>query len=189
MANWCTVDCVGTGPESDIERMKSATFVPKPEKDYNGIDFQRVVPMPEDLKVLPKPDALKEDRDRRMDWILTSVPLSVMAANRHTLKEPKDIETAWKILAEKEANGYDDATDWCRINWGTDRLPYESTYSEGHRFSLVTAGSSPIPVLVKIVEMFPSLSFTNIKIVGDVGYFMRGTISADGVDLVDDEEA
>jgi hypothetical protein len=83
-------------------------------------------------------------------------------------------------------------TDWCWKNWGTKFARRSKYYVEEgrHRLFLVTAWDPPIPVLKKIVDMFPSISFVDIEISEEQGsFFKKGTITAAGVDLRDDEEA
>lgn len=52
MPNWCYTTCVIHGPEAEIERFKQACLMRTPtpskwsEHIDNGIDFQRIIPMP-----------------------------------------------------------------------------------------------------------------------------------------------
>jgi hypothetical protein len=53
----------------------------------------------------------------------------------------------------------------------------------------VTAWSPPVPVLEKIVALFPALTL-NVYSSDEMGnYFVKGTIRASGTDLSDDKEA
>lgn len=50
MPNWIKTTCTITGPEADIERFKEACFYLAPTEEENGIDIERVLPMPEGIK-------------------------------------------------------------------------------------------------------------------------------------------
>jgi len=46
MPNWSYTTCTITGPDAEIERFKQACFFAEPTEDRNGIDFERIIPMP-----------------------------------------------------------------------------------------------------------------------------------------------
>jgi hypothetical protein len=55
MPNWSYTNCTLTGPEADIEAFKKACLFEVPEPgdhgpDNNGIDFQRIIPMPDEVR-------------------------------------------------------------------------------------------------------------------------------------------
>jgi hypothetical protein len=132
-----------SGPEEEIERFEQTCLFLDPKDDKNGIDFQRVIPMP---------DELPPSKSSFPNWYL-----------------------------------------WSCANWGTKWPPLVSRYwvEDGcHKIYLETAWSPPLPVFLKIVEMFPMLSFVDFDSTDEEGlYFIKGTISAAGVDLHEDEEA
>jgi hypothetical protein len=47
MTNWMRTSCRVEGPADDIARFKAECFYVEPSEDPNGIDFERVIPMPE----------------------------------------------------------------------------------------------------------------------------------------------
>jgi hypothetical protein len=166
MPNWCYTSCKLTGPEADIERFKQACLYvdPKPDGD-NGINFQRIIPEP--------------------DHVLRSIEASE-ARDEAFMRVSKGED----IAVPQEDNTWH---DWRCENWGTKWRPRESHYyvEDGrHKLCLTTAWSPPIPVLERIVSMFPTLAFVDFYTRDDMGnYFYKGTISAAGTDLVKDEEA
>jgi hypothetical protein len=164
MPNWSYTSCTVIGPDAEIERFRAACLaLEPPSDDMNGIDFQRIIPMPDWIlnALIPMPD--KGDRQKVLsDWMKSTGPAACAAANV-----------------------------WSTANWGT-RKPRSSEYyvEDGrHILSVVTAWSPPIPVFERIIAMFPALSFVDFYTRCEMGnYFCKGTISASGTDLHDDEE-
>ncbi len=76
---------------------------------------------------------------------------------------------------------------WCIKNWGTKWNSYHNSISDvepsSFTFEYQTAWSPPTPVLTKLFEMFPRLSFTIDYI--DEGWLYAGTMTSENGELVD----
>jgi len=94
-----------------------------------------------------------------------------------------------RIIPKPE--GIPDVSERNRRNWGSTAAPVWSTYGyeDGkHYLTFLTAGGAPVPVFQRIVQMFPSLTFTFYA--GDyMTGFEKGTVSAAGTIREPDEEA
>jgi hypothetical protein len=155
MPNRCTTHCTVMGAYVEIERFKAACLELEPRGgDHNGIDFERIIPMPLSVR------ESKELVELKLGVRLVSVPV-------------------WY--------------NWRLVNWGTKCEPLVSRYyvEDGyHKLFLETVWAPPIPVLEKIIAMFPALSLIDLRTYDDqLNFFWKGTISASGTDLQEDEEA
>jgi hypothetical protein len=187
MPNWCDTTVTVRGPEEEIEAFKRACLFLDPKDDNNGIDFQRVIPMPEALKDTEKSGTVDyglivvghydAEAEKMLDypWV-KEAGVTDVAGLRELLvkKSPECVELARRHLAVKQATGYLNWYDWSCANWLTKWPPVESRYwvEDGcHKLHLATAWSPPIPVFQKIVRMFPKLSFVDFDITEEQGYY------------------
>jgi hypothetical protein len=198
MPNWSYTNVTITGPDAEIERFKQACLFTEPPKggppeDHTGIDFERIIPMPkiewpkcwspvdDALVFLGRPDLHVCSPHRR----------SEQAVEEAVKQYPDSIAQAHLAIAAHTKTGFASPLDWACKNWGTKWTPRVSEYfikQDRHKLYLVTAWSPPIPVLEKIVALFPALTL-GIYSSDDVGnYFVKGTISTSGTDLQDDHE-
>jgi len=56
--------------------------------------------------------------------------------------------------------GYDNWYDWCCHNWGTKWNAYDIINDNPDCICFNTAWSAPIPVILKLSEIFPKITFT-----------------------------
>lgn len=81
--------------------------------------------------------------------------------------------------------------DWCCNNWGTKWGFYNTDmepYKEGDdnvTYHTMTAWSAPVPVIQKMIEMFPDLSFCYEYYEGGMGF--QGSICGKGGEVTVDE--
>lgn len=82
---------------------------------------------------------------------------------------PASVEAVGKTYIENILKyGADTWYDWCCNNWGTKWGACES-YIEGNRISFDTAWSAAIPVMKKLSEMVPDVSFRHEFADEDIG--------------------
>ena len=83
--------------------------------------------------------------------------------------------------------GHDTWYSWSIAHWGTKWNSYHNSISDvepsSFTFEYQTAWSPPTPVLTKLFEMFPRLSFTIDYI--DEGWLYAGTMTSENGELVD----
>ena len=81
------------------------------------------------------------------------------------LEFPKDYKNTPKSEEERQEliskYGYDNESDWCIANWGTDDDCVEASYDESmHILTFVTWDSPPDKAIIAISKQFPTLKFT-----------------------------
>jgi len=226
MPNWCYSTVIVSGPEDDIDRFKAACLYLEPHRPNgdlygdgkdNGLDFQRIVPMPEILQSGPAMsfgtvsiDAMikameagdqaeieriqKKDAEYQRDWLSAADDHPELSAHLMLSVDVRVpiMERAQRCLKAREETGFLSANEWAVENWGTKWMPSMSTYDyrDGrHILRLATPWAPPVPVFERIVQIFPTLTLTLDA--SDITYpaFWTGTISAAGVDVREDEEA
>ncbi|MCR5456632.1 MAG: hypothetical protein K6F14_00985 [Clostridiales bacterium] len=162
------------GSDKDIkellERIKSD------ELGLGTIDFQKVIPMPEDLMIesgsrttngLKMVDSyIKENNLRGLLSKATADELKT-ELDKHTSELPDDEQSTWEIGVKSAANilkyGYPNWYDWSCDNWGTkwNACGYSEgvDYADNEYLEFDTAWSAPVPVIAKLSEMFPKIEF------------------------------
>ena len=132
-------------------------------------DFNKVIPMPEDLNI---------DSCSLGEWGLRYVRDNDREAAAHldTLTpedRAKAISLGQRYLYNIERFGHTTWYDWCRANWGTKWNAYyfnEEVEGEDDQIQFSTAWSAPIPVIEKLSAMFPDLDFELTYADEDMGY-------------------
>jgi hypothetical protein len=153
MPNWSYTDVTITGPDAEIERFKQA-YMP----DDNGIDFDRIIPMPkiywpecstgvdEALAVLGRTELQKLQRhgttvadliklawewppSSHLGWVQK---LQIRDAEtfraEYNKRYPHYIAEAQAAISAHAETGYANSLDWATANWGTKWHPRESEY-------------------------------------------------------------
>ena len=141
MPNWCENDLYIEGPKAEIER-----FLEAARNDTDGeeteLDFNNFIPYPE------KYDAADKARE--------------VAAKVQGVHCPVDSNGV------QLKDGYNDGGyDWCCDNWGTKwnasepggEYGYEDEEESTYVMHFSTAWAPPTPVVKKMGEMFPKLTF------------------------------
>jgi hypothetical protein len=109
------------------------------------------------------------------------------------LNGPEDEIERFKraCLFVKPVDGGDNGLDFERVlpmsKWGARVSVYHINEKGCHELYLVTAHVPLGEVFEKIVAMFPALTL-NVTSGSESGFFLKGTISASGTDLHNDEE-
>jgi len=136
MPNWCYNTLEIEGDKEELKR-----FIEFAKTDDNDLDTEKFIPYPQKFKIMDKEDSNKSFNLNRYD--------------------DKD-----KELLVDGLNGY----DWACKNWGTkwgicsaslNTTIEQLEKNEGQTvcYSFETAWSPPLPVILKMSEMFPKLHF------------------------------
>lgn len=163
MPNWCSCDLFvrADEPKDYVEINRFKEYAKTKE---NVLDTEKFIPYPEKFKEIDK---------------------------KHPNESKSfNLKAEQKELLVDGMNGY----DWCCQNWGTKWGICNPTFeadSLGEVFGEIqyyfeTAWSPPIPVIVKMSEMFPKLKFTLKYYEGGMGY--QGTLVCRGGEILDDSE-
>jgi Ferredoxin-like domain in Api92-like protein len=197
MPNHVTTQCVITGPDKELERLRT-TLIRVPEEDREEtLDFNLIIPMPETLKsttsgggaslgieVLtgkPKPCIFAGFGSHSYldsQWIRDLGITNIDELRAWTEKvRPDDIEAGKAAIAAHRETGFYDWYDWSIANWGTKWNSYNFSMDNDDvpdrlSFRFETAWSFPGPIFEKLARMFPTLRFECTCF--DEGWFFAG---------------
>tara|TARA_R110002012_G_scaffold262446_1_gene444720 strand:+ start:326 stop:898 length:573 start_codon:yes stop_codon:yes gene_type:complete len=174
MPNWCenTLEIYG-----DEDKMKEFyDFFGGRDKLQENFCFNNILTLPQELDGTRSPSNIvsQEDYDRY-----------TQLEKKHNIKDTQDVnrlvedgtiteeerDLLWKegITQEmsdmrKSEYGYDNWYDWRNNNWGTKwdintEVHVDDLHDEGCTLIFQTAWSPPEPIVVKLQEMFPDLTF------------------------------
>jgi hypothetical protein len=131
------------------------------------IDFNKIIPMPKELRTVSSPARIISESQYEKE----------MSEYKLKLKNPTELDKLTGVthgITEKMSNEYrqkfgaDNWYDWSIVNWGTKWNSYDNEYHESlptnndifeTRISFQTAWSPPIPVILKLSQMFPENVF------------------------------
>lgn len=133
----------------------------------NGeMDFNKVIPMPESLRV--------EDGSRGqlgMDYLLG---LDIRAKERFDKLSDDDKEQTLALgrqyIENKKRYGHTTWYGWSRENWGTKWNAYDICSWDGNTIEWNTAWNGSVEIVEKLVEIFPDLEFDYWYADEDSGY-------------------
>ena len=208
MPNWMENHVQITGPAEDIGRF-CITHINNDEDGELQLDFNSIIPMPTELEesqsgLDPYIWALGGDlyspRDlfRRLEmhaadatpldwpWIrkegITSREELVHWAEIH---RPEILTEARQAMECESVTGYRDWYDWQIHNWGCKWGCCEFAWqSDDHTaFYMETPWSPPEPIFVKLIELFPTLTFFCRFIDEAMDYDERRMYTAQGVSM------
>lgn len=156
MPNWCDCELSVCG---DAEVLKK--FLEDVKSDDSPLDADKVIPYPLEFKKLDDVAKVWDKKWNDVIGTLKSDGVNVDADER---------ESAWKkFIAEngdRPRDGFNQGGyDWCVKNWGTKwgfcRAELVDTDEESGwiEFGFQTAWSPPIPLVKKMGEVFPELTF------------------------------
>lgn len=150
MPNWCENELAVKGSKEEVEKLVAYL------KGRNGaVDFDKVIPYPEKYK----------QRDKEFPGYF--FPKETNKSKRQREKLLKRFEAKWGSTKDGfNSGGY----EWCISHWGTKWNACAIAAPEGiqeidggkHHEWVVdfdTAWSPPVPVIAKLIEDFPKLSF------------------------------
>ena len=187
MPNWMTSEVQITGPSDEIARFRSV-HICSDEAGEDWLDFNSIIPMPPELKntksggyidvlVWALGGELYAERNlwRKLGmhaaadtpigrpWlrdagITTRQELLLWAEKEH----PDQLDAARRTREVERATGYRNWYDWQLENWGCKWGCSEFMWLSDDKtaFYMDTPWSAPSPVFEKLVELYPSLTFT-----------------------------
>lgn len=153
------------------------SFLNSVKSEDSGFDFQKIIPMPMELKGTRSPSSIVSQREydkweKQQDY---ADPNDPFRAGRPLTK------TMQKELIEK--CGFDNWYDWCCTHWGTkwgsldvevsDPTPVKKPFDLDYiRVTIIfdTAWSSGQQVISYVANNFPTLSFHHYYADEDCGY-------------------
>lgn len=148
-----------TGSKENVEKLLESIRNTEDEREF--IDFNKIIPMPEELMSVTSPVRIVSDDQYANEMIERDIRLK---------KNPDDIFSQTHSITKKMYDDYvnkfgcTDWYEWACSNWGTKWNAYEqskgeSTTSENGDVSEViffqTAWSTPYKVILKLSELFP----------------------------------
>lgn len=151
MPNHVDNDLIITGPKKDRDALRE-----RASGDHDALDANKFIPYPEKFRVL--------DEARRE---------AEMKAERGEITR----EEAWAVKDGYNSGGY----EWCIENWGTKWGFYdveEKHTSDKLFYNFFSAWSPPTPVIRKMSEEFPKLTFSLRYYEGGSGF--KGAYVAKG---------
>lgn len=166
MPNWVmnvvTFDC-------NDERIKDIREAIKSNEDDAAFDFNKLIPMPESLKV---PEGSQSDRAEECyrAYIMDN---EQRAKEKYKLsdEEFEELKSEGKIYASNRDNyGHRSWYGWACENWGTKWNAREPMWTNDNTLTFETAWSCPQPIFDKLAEMFPDVGFTVRYADEDIGY-------------------
>lgn len=162
------------GEAEDITRLINTIQTTSANGDVCYIDFNKIIPMPEELEFLVEGSdktwglAYYAIKNNKPEIIQKFCHYLTDAAIRLAEKPEDELERLY-ACGERAYNAYEKygATswyDWRVINWGTKWNAYETTTADvndenTHIIYFQTAWNGAIPVIEKLVSMFPDLDF------------------------------
>lgn len=141
------------------------------------VDFNKIIPMPESLDIEAggrTDNGLKAYQDfikvytladTRNDLDLLNIPIESEKAFLEIRSDIKSDEWELGKQAFQNIQKYGSPTwyEWCINNWGTKWNSYgyepNTDYSESETIYFQTAWSAPHPILEKLSEMYPTITF------------------------------
>lgn len=170
MPNWTSNEVRIEGSADDIRKIRD--FV---KSDESAFDFDRIVPMPKDLLMEAggiMRDAIAVAKTRKgyapRAKTLANVRLP-RVVSLYRGRENVTISTEDELaalgrayLSNEKKYGARDWYDWCCINWGTKWNACKCSIAEDADETVVyefqTAWADPDPVIVKLSNLFPSVT-------------------------------
>ena len=164
MPNWVLNKVHFIGNKKDIEKLKKLVV-----SDKCGFDFNRIIPMPEDLRLdHGSSDSIsmafaEVKRKHGKNWkssaefrkLIEKYHETSWLISAHTYDEWAEIGE--RYLTNKQKYGYTTWYDWCCDKWGTKWNACDEHW-EGNDLQFSTAWSMPEPVFEKLAELFPGVT-------------------------------
>lgn len=167
------------------------------DEDDRTFDFNKIVPMPKPLLITSGTStdygvAVLDFRKNGNDAKLKEVMGYVWAyhiktpedmANHLVEKKLANLEDGQKAIENREKYGHQDWYSWSIANWGTKWNAYDvGDWKMGRNTAELyfeTAWSPPLPVIQKLAENFPTLTF-KLSYADEGGGFLGYTIFKNG---------
>ena len=188
------------GNESKIKKMLAAIRPDKTDDESPNIDFNKIIPMPEELNIESSTsvdkgleayvefisDFLKLGKYKRacLDCSLQTLESEICESNGISEKE---WELGKKALINLAKYGSQDWYDWCREHWGTKWNAYNNGYlgacsNDADDVVFLTAWAEPEPVILELSKQYPDIVITHSFANEDIGVgcgqrvYSKGTV-------------
>ena len=155
MPNWVFNKVHFYGNPEKIKEMRN--FM---ETENNPFDFNKLIPMPEELNMTCGSDetiAIECATARRRGQSTCDEYEKFIYNQRKTFDEWADIGE--KYLSNKEKYGYTTWYGWCCANWGTKWNACDAIWNGDDFVSFNTAWSVPLSIYEQLYKRFPEVSF------------------------------
>ena len=171
MPNWVRTRLTFNGEQSRIDELKA--FVKSETKDESGelhtnlFDFNKVVPMPEELNIVSGCFG-----EWGMRYLLLNAKHSILWTDddrsfmermeKQKKKNPdrfnEDIELGKKYLSNISKYGHTTWYEWHISNWGTKWNACEVEWVNDNQVEFETAWSFCFPIVEKLSQLFPDIA-------------------------------
>lgn len=166
MPNWVRTNLHISGDKNEIKKLVEAVKSIDGKSDF---DFNRIVPMPEELDITESTFGMQG-----MQYIILMANGSFILSEsdkklKHIMEERKKdnpneydecIELGKQYMTNIVKYGFPTWYNWCRCNWGTKWNCCDVDFDGICNYSFSTAWSFPLPIIEKLSEMFPELEIT-----------------------------
>lgn len=191
MPNHVTTQIKFKGTEKDILALRNAirpdvTANKKDEEEGLVIDFNKIIPMPEDLRIesgsatdngiavlIFNKTGASEELTAMLSWpwVKSEGIKDIKALAAHLMKENRaNLKTGQKALDNLDKYGHKDWYSWCNDKWGTKWNAYSQTEEGFDLISFNTAWGTPYPVIKELSKMFPKVELFVRYADEDFGY-------------------
>lgn len=173
MPNWVETQIRIRGKQETIDKLAETV-----KSDDNVFDFEKIIPMPEELNIVDGSYG-----EKGMRYILLMADQHLFTGNDEKFinemeelkkNDPdtfnKCIDLGKQYLSNIAKYGYATWYNWCRINWGTKWNSSDSEYDGCGCYMFRTAWSFCYPVIEKLSSMFPELEIEFWYADEDCGY-------------------
>lgn len=182
MPNWVRANIIFHGENKDVytlrEFVKSATIGNDGKTTVNEFDFNKIVPMPEELAI----ESGSAGSDG-MRYIILQEKHPITWTNddkdfMDTMERMRDknpdrfnnyVELGKKYLSNLSKYGYSTWYQFCNNEWGTKWNASEVDWYDTNAVSFETAWSFPYAVIRKLSELFPNVDIEFIYADEDSG--------------------
>lgn len=184
MPNHITNQLKVTGSKQLVEELfnKIKNEKENTEEHLCLIDFNKIVPMPESLKITSGSSvdyALlvltdnTEELTKMLDypWVKDEGITNVSDLKKRLVKNlsPENLKEGKMALDNIEKYGHKDWYSWSIANWGTKWNAYSQFQIEENMISFETAWSTPFPVIETLSKMYPDLTIEVAYADEDIG--------------------
>lgn len=162
MPNYCENELEVKGPKEELKRFKEfATTKATAKGDNEGssdnvLDTEKFIPYPTKYKEM---DEISRRIERDRQKYLESLGFK---GNNEAIQHYR--EMAYKLYPDKKDGYNSGGYEWCLKNWGTKwgicRPDLTGDTDKKLHYFFQTAWSPPNPIIKKMSEMFPKLTFT-----------------------------
>jgi hypothetical protein len=182
MPNWCSNRITVYGSQEELEEFMAK--VGHPDKGGKGLDFEKIIPMPESLKIesgsysdlalsyylyVNSGDKRYIENVSNYDWVKEKNFTTNDEVMDFIISKYAGGKTKEELLADGEKinlnmflYGAKSWYEWSKKEWGTKWNVCDTdweVFDDHIDMFFSTAWSPPIPIYGKLGEMFPNLSF------------------------------